>query len=74
MEKLAEMFLNTFHREHILLKVKIKKLLRKIRSKNLTAGVVFFSSVHFDKFSALGKNDFINIIPYMPSVRLATRI
>ena len=39
LEKLAEMFLNTFHREHILLKLKIKKLLRKIRSKNLTAGV-----------------------------------
>ena len=28
-------------REHILLKLKIKKLLRKIRSKNLTAGVFF---------------------------------
>ena len=27
-----------FH-EHILLKLKIKKLLRKIRSKNITAGV-----------------------------------
>ena len=26
-------------REHILLKLKIKKLLRKIKSKNLTAGV-----------------------------------
>ena len=38
LEKLAEMFLNTFHREHILLILKIKKLLRKIRSKNLTAG------------------------------------
>ena len=35
------MFLNTFHREHILLKLKIKKLLRKINSKNLTAGVFF---------------------------------
>ena len=33
------MFLNTFHREHILLKLKIKKLLRKIKSKNLAAGV-----------------------------------
>ena len=33
------MFLNNFHREHILLKLKIKKLLRKIKSKNLTAGV-----------------------------------
>ena len=39
LEKLAEMFLNTFHREHILLILKIKKLLRKIKSKNLTAGV-----------------------------------
>ena len=38
-EKLAEMLLNTFHREHILLILKIKKLLRKIKSKNLTAGV-----------------------------------
>ena len=38
LEKLAEMFLNTFHREHILLKLKTKKLLRKIKSKNLTAG------------------------------------
>ena len=28
--------------EHILLKLKIKKLLRKIKSKNLTAGVFFF--------------------------------
>ena len=42
LEKLAEMFLNTFHREHILLKLKTKKLLRKIKSKNLTAGVFFF--------------------------------
>ena len=33
------MFLNTFHREHILLKLKIKKLLRKIKSKNLKAEV-----------------------------------
>ena len=37
------MFLNTFHREHILLKLKIKKSLRKIRSKNLSAEVFFFS-------------------------------
>ena len=37
--ELAEMFLNIFHREHILLKLKIKKLLRKIRSKNFTAKV-----------------------------------
>ena len=33
------MFLNTYHREHILLKLKIKKLLRKIVSKNLSAVV-----------------------------------
>ena len=39
LEKLAEMFLNTFHCEHILLKLKIKKLLRKINLKNLTAVV-----------------------------------
>ena len=40
LEKLAEMFPNTFHREHILLKLKTKKLLRrKIESKNLTAWV-----------------------------------
>ena len=38
LEKLAEMFLNTIHREHILLKLKIKKLLQKIKSKNFTAG------------------------------------
>ena len=44
LEKLAEMFLNTFHREHILLKLKIKKLLRKIKSKNLTADFFFFFS------------------------------
>ena len=31
-----------FHRKHILLKLKTKKLLRKICSKNLTAGVFFF--------------------------------
>ena len=37
---LAEVFLNTFHREHILLKLKLKEILRKIKSKNI-AGVVF---------------------------------
>ena len=42
LEKLAEMFLNNFHREHILLKLKIKNLLRKIRPKNLTAGVYMY--------------------------------
>ena len=33
LEKLAEILLYNFHREHILLKVKTKKLLRKIKSK-----------------------------------------
>ena len=42
LKKLAEMFLNTLHREHILLKLKIKKSLRNIRSKNLSAGVFCF--------------------------------
>ena len=37
-EMLAEILLYNFHREHILLKLKTKKLLRKIKSKNLTAG------------------------------------
>ena len=37
LEKLAEVTLNTFYRDHILLKLKTKKLLRKIKSKNLTA-------------------------------------
>ena len=47
LEKLAEILLYNFHREHFLLKLKIKKLLRKIRSKNLSAGVFFFlSSIH----------------------------
>ena len=39
LEKLAEILLYNFHREHILLKLKIKKLMRKIKSKNLTDGV-----------------------------------
>ena len=43
-EPFGEVGGDVFHREHILLKLKIKKLLRKIKSKNLTAGV-FFSSV-----------------------------
>ena len=37
------MFLNTFHRKHILLKLKIKNILRKISSKNLTAGVFYIT-------------------------------
>ena len=40
LEKLAEILLYNFHREHILLKLKTKKLLRKFKSKNLTAGVL----------------------------------
>ena len=54
LEKLAEILLYNFHREHILLKLKIKKLLRKIKSKNLTAGVyqqekthLFYKIIHF---------------------------
>ena len=45
LEKLAEILLYNFHREQILLKLKTKKLLRKIKSKNLTAGVCFFFSI-----------------------------
>ena len=41
--EVAEMFLNTCHREHILLKLKIKELLRKISSKNLTTKVQSYS-------------------------------
>ena len=37
--EVAEMFLNTLHYEHILVKLKAKKLLRKNKSKNLKAGV-----------------------------------
>ena len=49
LEKLAESLLYNFHREHVLLKLKIKKLLREIRSENLTAGVffVFFLSAEY---------------------------
>ena len=39
LEKMAKILLYNFHREHILLKLKTKKLLRKNKSKNLTAGV-----------------------------------
>ena len=39
LEELAESFLYNFHREHILLNLKIKKILRKISSQNLKAGV-----------------------------------
>ena len=39
LEKLGEILLYNFHREHILLKLKTKKILWKIKSKNLTASV-----------------------------------
>ena len=39
LEKLAAILLYNFRRELILLKLKTKKLLRKIKSKNITAGV-----------------------------------
>ena len=49
LEKLAECLLYNFHRELILLKLKIKKLLQNISSKNLTAGFfLFLASSHFD--------------------------
>ena len=38
LEKLAESLLYNFHRKHILLNFKIKKLQRKFSSKNFTAG------------------------------------
>ena len=50
-----EMLLNTFHREHILLKLKIKKLLRKISSKNLTA-LFFLFCFCFVFFSSAGSS------------------
>ena len=53
LEKLAEMFLNTFHHEHILLILKIKKLLRKIKSKNLTAEVFLAPSFLIESYSFL---------------------
>ena len=42
LEKFMECLLYNFHRELNLPKLKIKMLLRKIISKNLTAGVIFF--------------------------------
>ena len=54
LEKLAESLLYNFHREHILLKLKIKKLLRKIRSKNLTAGVKLFYKMYYNIRPGLG--------------------
>ena len=38
LEKLAEILFYNFHLEHTLLKLKTKKLLRNIKSKNVTAG------------------------------------
>ena len=49
LEKLAESLLYNFHREHLLLKLKLKKLLRKISSKNFTAGVFFPSFLVSDE-------------------------
>ena len=45
LEKLAEILLYNFHREHILLKLKTKKLFRKLKSKNLSAGVYLPATV-----------------------------
>ena len=53
--ELAEMFLNTFHHEQFFLKLKIKKLLRKNRSKNLIAGV-FFSHLSFEPRHQVSNN------------------
>ena len=42
LEKLADSLLYNFHHEQFLVKLKIKKLLQKISSKNLAAGVWLF--------------------------------
>ena len=42
LEKLAEMFLNTFHRKKMFEKWRGKKLLRKNSSKNFAAGFLFY--------------------------------
>ena len=59
LEKLAEILFYNFHREHILLKLEIKKLLRKIKSKNLTARVFFFFLVPINEpaYETLGTNN-----------------
>ena len=41
LEKLAEILLYNFHREHTLLKLKIKKLFRKIQSRKLNSWSFF---------------------------------
>ena len=50
LEKLAEILLYNFHREHILQKLKIKKLWRIIKAKNLTAGVFLVFCNTFDLY------------------------
>ena len=57
------MFLNTFHREHILLKLKTKKLLRKIKSKNLTAGVFVFFFFFFSTMDPRYPISFVKLDP-----------
>ena len=47
LEKLVESLLYNFYHEHILLKLKIKMLLRKIISKNLTAEVKYRLQINF---------------------------
>ena len=59
------MLLNTFHREHILLILKIKKLLRKIKSKNLTAGVFFLASLDTSAWRLL---EFLRICNEYPNL------
>ena len=43
MEKLAEMFLNSFNGEHILLQLKMKMSLQKISSKNINCSSLISS-------------------------------
>ena len=47
LEKLAESLLNNFHREHTLLKLKIKSYCEKLVLKTLTAGVCLFFCCFF---------------------------
>ena len=63
LEKLAEILLYNFHREHILLKLKIKKLLRKIKSKNLTAG--FFFNSQCPGWERVKYKYFYTTVPYI---------
>ena len=71
LEKLAEMFLNTFHREHILLILKIKKLLRKIKSKNFTAGV-FYLVRGKKTFAIISEFTVLTQIPFLLHVHCAS--